>query len=248
MNQERYQTRPVTKKLSSFEFEVAPTARADLVEIPAMRRDIQLQRIITRIPQQVDRSLIPRDIRQRRRHAVGRTDVVLRTDMHEPQRHGGQPRYRILLVRHAIDVAQALVRDETRRRRPADPGSSIGIQVRWRAALFYLRRGEIGDRAAETVAHDHDFRSRVRGGGGFEGGEDAGARFEPGGPEAEGDFAACAEVGGDGGEFDVGDEVADGFGAAEGEDGEVVGFVDCDVACYVCGEGAVVEVMLVIVI
>ena len=47
-------------------------------------------------------------------------------------------------------------------------------------------------------------------------------------------------------EFDVGDEVAHGFGAAEGEDCEGVCFVDCYVAGYVCGEGAGGEVALVI--
>lgn len=150
-------------------------------------------------------------------------------------------------MRHPRDAPQALIRDETRHGRPSDPGRPIGIEVRRRASLFYLRGSEVGDRATKTVSHDHDLRVWIRGGGSFEGGKHAATRFEPGGPEAEGDFAVWAQIGGDGGEFDVGDEVAHGFGTAEGEDGEAVCFVDCDVACYICGEGAEADVTLVIV-
>jgi hypothetical protein len=90
------------------------------------------------------------------------------------------------------------------------------------------------------VACCDEFVIRVLGARGGDGGEDGFLCFEPRAPEAVG----CEARGADGcrerGEHEVGDPVAYGAGAAEGEHDELVGGVGGDEAGYV-GDEAVFE-------
>ena len=88
------------------------------------------------------------------------------------------------------------------------------------------------------MASSHDLVARVRRRGALDGRQHAGARFAPGVVEAGDCCAAVADVGVDGAEHGVGDDVADGGGAAEGDDDERVCAVGRNVACHVCDEGA----------
>ena len=60
-----------------------------------------------------------------------------------------------------------------------DARRAVGVESGRGAGIADLGRGDGGDGAAEAVAYDDDFVGRVRSCGGFEGGEDAGAGFEP---------------------------------------------------------------------
>lgn len=94
---------------------------------------------------------------------------------------------------------------------------------------------EGGDGCAEGVAYDGDCVVRVEAGGVADGGDDAVAGVEPALPEAGVGGAVGTQVGGGGFEIEVGDPGVYGGAAAEGDDDEVVGVVEGDVAGYVGG-------------
>ena len=93
------------------------------------------------------------------------------------------------------------------------------------------------------MACEYEFEIRV---GGFEigeGGEDGGAGFLPGCVEAFVYGAGGADGGGgDGGEVEGREVVAQGLGAAEGEDDKGFGGGEGEIACYVRFEGAGVAI------
>lgn len=86
------------------------------------------------------------------------------------------------------------------------------------------------------MAYDDDFVCRVCCCCGFEGCEDTRSCLEPAVVETLVRGTAGADVGRDEGEVDICDVVADGSGAAEGEDGEGARVVKGDVTGYVCVE------------
>ena len=132
-----------------------------------------------------------------------------------------------------------LGRDEIADGRAADAGLAERVEIDDLAlGGADLGGGDGGDGAPQAVARDDEPEPRVGGCGGREGGEDPAARLLPGGVEAREDGAGGAEVRGrGGGEVGVGEEVADAFGAAEGEDGELPGGVGGQVAGHVGEEG-----------
>ena len=70
---------------SVLEFKITSTAGADLIEVPSMRRDVQLKGITASVAHKVEGSFILGDICRRWRHVVGSSDVVLWTDVREAQ-------------------------------------------------------------------------------------------------------------------------------------------------------------------
>lgn len=65
------------------ELEITATTCSNRVEIPPMRRDIQLQRVIASVAHQIERPGVLRDVRRCRDDLIGRADVVLWTDVNE---------------------------------------------------------------------------------------------------------------------------------------------------------------------
>lgn len=82
-------------------------------------------------------------------------------------------------MRHAVIAAVVLVRDVVAQRGARDARGAVRVQVCGDARVADAGGGDGGDGAAEAVAYDGDFVGWIVGGGGFEGGEDAGAGFEP---------------------------------------------------------------------
>ena len=143
-------------------------------------------------------------------------------------------------MRDAEIIAQAggLVGDEIADSGATDARLAVSIQIRDLPGLAHLSGGDGGDGATEAVSRDHEPESWVRRRSGGEVREDAPGGFDPGGVEAHIDGADGAEVRGrGGGEIGVREEVADGFGAAEGEDGKAAGGVCGEVARHVGEEG-----------
>ena len=143
-------------------------------------------------------------------------------------------------MRDAEIIAQAggLIGDEIADIGATDARLPVSIQIRDLPGLAHLGGSDGGDGATEGVSRDHELESWVGGRGGGECCENAPPGFDPGGVEARVNGAGGAEVRGrGGGEIGVGEEVADGFGAAEGEDGEAAGGVRGEVARHVGEEG-----------
>lgn len=139
----------------------------------------------------------------------------------------------------------ALVRDVLADLARADARLAEAVQLDRVPVVAQLGGGEDGDGAAEAVADRDDLVGRVGVGGLLDGVEHAVAGLGPGGVEAAEGVAAVADVGrGHDGEVEVGQVVADGAGAAEGDDDEVVGAVGGDEAGDVGDEGAVLVVSL----
>lgn len=164
-------------------------------------------------------------------------DVILRANMHKAhssRRHAGN---RVIPMRNTV-VPSGLICNVVAQLGPRDARRAKGIQGDSVAVVAQLRRGQRRDRAAKRVPGGHDLVARIRLDDLLDCGEDLVARIEPGLPEAAVRGAAAADVGVDGAEVEVGQPVVDGGAAAEGDDDEVVGGVDADVACYVCAEGA----------
>ena len=90
------------------------------------------------------------------------------------------------------------------------------------------------------MADDDGAVGRVLGSDGLEGGLNPRAGFEPGEPEAVPGGAGGADVGSVQAGVEVGEPILEGVGAAEGEDGQVAGPVQGDVAGDV-GPGRVLE-------
>ena len=131
---------PYTRSRSFSELEVAPPTGSDRIEIPAVRRDVQLKRIAARISHQVDGPRVLRNVSSSWCHVVGRCDVVFGADVNESQRNRWQPRYRIVLVRRAIYISHALVRDEARRCCATNARCTKCVQISRRASLLDLGR------------------------------------------------------------------------------------------------------------
>lgn len=90
--------------------------------------------------------------------------------------------------------------------------------------------------AAERVARYNDFVVGVLCLGTLDSGEDVLLCFEPTAPETLTGNAVGADGGGDCGEREVGDPVADAAGAAEGKHDDLVGGVGGDEAGYIGGD------------
>ena len=212
----------------------------DIIKIPPMGikiRQIGIQ--LARVPRKIDPPLHHLDILLGDRDIIPRADVILRAQMPEAQQQRRQPRNRIIEMRDAVIPALVLIGDVVADLPTANARLAVRVQFDIAPGIAELGGGDGGDGAAEGVARDDELSCRVGVGGRFHGGEDACAGFEPAAVEARADAAGGADVGGgDGGEFGVGDEIADGGGAAEGEDDEGAGGVRGDVAGYVCEEGA----------
>ena len=69
------------------ELEITSAAGADLVEVPSVCRDVQLQGVAASIAHEVEGSFILGNVCRRRRDIVGSSDVVLRADVREPERN-----------------------------------------------------------------------------------------------------------------------------------------------------------------
>ena len=146
-----------------------------------MRRDIRPIPIVARIPHQIDAPAQHRDVPLRRHDPGPGIDVVLRAEVDEPQRPGREPRDRVVGMRDAEVPAPVLVRDVVAQGGRRDARRAVGVEVGrgGGGGVSDLGGGDGGDGAAEAVADDDDAVSGVSGRGGFEGGEDAGAGFEP---------------------------------------------------------------------
>lgn len=105
------------------------------------------------------------------------------------------------------------------------------------ALCAQISGGEGSDTSTKTVACDDELVVGVCGYGLVEHGGDGVSDVGPGGPEAVFGLAAFAELGVCVGEFYIGDPVADGVGAAEGEDDCLVGIVYGEESSGVRGGG-----------
>lgn len=169
------------------------------------------------------------------RDVIRRRDPILRPDIPEP------PTLRRDFGHRVVGVGDAIGRPVLRRRvgdvigdlLPSDPGRAVGEQIGRCPRVAEIGSGQIGNGASQTVAHDDGAVVRVVSGSLLEGGEDPGAGFLPGEPEAVPGPAARAEVCKGEAGVEVGEPVLEGVGAAEGEDGEVTVGVQGDVARYV---------------
>ena len=150
-----------------------------MIKIPPMRQHIRLILIIPRVPIQIDIPIQCRHVRRRRHHPRHRIDVVLGADVHKAQRSWRQPRHRVVVVRGAVVAAGLLVGDVVAEHGAGDARRAVGVEVGGGAGLADLGGGDVGDGAAEAVPDDGHAVGGVLVGGGEEGGEDAGARFEP---------------------------------------------------------------------
>lgn len=97
--------------------------------------------------------------------------------MHKPKQPWGQSRDRVVVVRRSVIAALVLVRDVITQNRSCDTRLPVCVEVGVGARVSDLGGGDGGNCAAETVSYDDDLVGWVGGGGGLEGGEDAGACF-----------------------------------------------------------------------
>lgn len=191
---------------------IAPCCRDPLTHLDIRERVIHIRR------------------RSRAQPILGR-GVAVTSDEHRWQaRHG------------VVDVSYARCGARLR----GDPGGeggvayarrAVGVEVGGIALGAYFSGGESGDCTAEAVAGDDDLVGGVLGASCLEGGQDGGTGLVPGGCEAGvGGAAGAPEV--DVAEVEVGDEVADGGGAAEGEDDFLADRGDGEEAFHVGEDGA----------
>lgn len=82
-------------------------------------------------------------------------------------------------MRHAEIPAVFLIRDVVAQGGGRDARGAVRVEVGGETRVADLGGGDGGDGAAEGVADDGEGVGWVYGGGGLEGGEDAGAGFEP---------------------------------------------------------------------
>ena len=95
---------------------------------------------------------------------------------HGPRR---EPGHGVVIMSDAMIGPVILVRDVIAEGRRRDARGAVGVEVGGGACVADFGGGDGGDGAAEAVADDGDLVGWVGCGGGFEGGEDAGAGFEP---------------------------------------------------------------------
>lgn len=166
-------------------------------------------------------------------------DPILGTDMPPAQPPRGQLRDRIIRMRDPEVAAPVLVRDEPAHHFHADPRCTVGVEVCIGPLVPDIGGGDGGDGAPETVTRDDDSIAGVRGLREGERVQHARLGFLPRDVESPVDAAGAADGGGvDGPEGEVGDPVPDRGGTAEGEDDELAGGVDGEIAGYVRDEGA----------
>lgn len=144
-----------------------------------MRRYIRPVTIIPRIPQQIYIPAQDGDVLRRRNDPSHGIDVVFRTDVHVPQRARRQPRHRVVVMRHSEIAPLVLLRDVITQRGSGDARCAVRVEIGVGARLSDLGGGDVGDGAAEAVPDYDDAVVGVGGRGGFDGRENAGARFEP---------------------------------------------------------------------
>lgn len=180
---------------------------------------------------------------QRHRLIIPDSNIILRTDMHESQQNWRQLRHRIRLMRDT--KIAALIRNVAANLAAPNARLAECVELDVIAVVAELRGGEDGDGTAETMADGNNLVGRVGVSGGFDGGKDALSGLGPGGVEASEGMAAGADVGRvDEREAEVREVVADGAGAAEGDDDEVIGAVGGDEAGNVGDEGAGGELLV----
>ena len=94
-----------------------------------------------------------------------------------PRRHS---RDRVVVVRCSEVSAHFLVADITAQRRAADAWRTVRVEIDVELIINNnLRGSDVGDGAAKTMANDDQSVGWIGGSSGVEGGEDAGAGFEP---------------------------------------------------------------------
>jgi hypothetical protein len=128
-------------------------------------------------------------------------------------------------VRDAI-IATSLPRNERTQRPPTDPRCAVRVERHHPPLTPQLRRRERRDRAPERVSRDEDPIVWVRGCYLRQQGHDAVAGGEPRGPEAAVGGTRAAEGRRDQGDVEVREPALGRRAAAEGEDDEVVGWVE----------------------
>jgi hypothetical protein len=128
-------------------------------------------------------------------------------------------------MRDAI-IPASLPRNERTQRPPTDSRCAVRVERHHPPLAPQLRRRERRDRAPERVSRDYDAIVRVRGCCFRQHGHDAVAGGEPRGPEAAVSGARVAEGRRDQGDVEVREPALGRRAAAEGEDDEVVGWVE----------------------
>lgn len=78
------------------------------------------------VPAQIEIPIVHRNVIRRHSNIVLARDVVLRADMHEAQRHGRQPRDRVVQVRDPV-VAAGLAGDVVADFGAADARGAVGV-------------------------------------------------------------------------------------------------------------------------
>lgn len=180
-----------------------------------MRINIESQ--IPLIAHQIQRARQHIHIARRRLRIVPTRDVVLGRGVAVAQQRGGQLGHRICLVRYAVRGAFARVGDVVCEACEPDFRRAVRVQVDGYALASQHAGGEDGEGAAERVSRGYDFVAWVFCLGFFDDGKHIGLRFEPRLPESDARDAGAADTGGRDGEVEVGEPVADGARAAEGE-------------------------------
>jgi hypothetical protein len=191
---------------------------------------------IALIALEIQRTLENIDICSRNRNINTTGNIVLWANMSEAQQRRGQFRDRIVLVCDAEGRTVSCVGQVLRDAFETNLWCAIGIQIDSRALATQHASSKRRKRAAERVACCNNFVIRVLLLCSRYGSEHVFLCFEPRGPEAVACGARGADGGGERGEDEVCDPVADAAGAAEGEDDEFVGSVGGDEAGYIRGD------------
>ena len=146
----------VVNRISLLEFDtIIRIASTNGAKVPAVGGQIRLQRIVSRIAQQVNRTTVLGDVVRRGLDIVRAGDVVLRRDVHEAKHHRRQTRHWVILVRDAIVPSLVLVRDEVRQNSSCYPRRAICVKIRRDPGLSDFCCSEGSDGATQAVPGDN---------------------------------------------------------------------------------------------